>query len=117
MKKITAVVPDNVDAQILAGLLAIATEFRIDKVGAVEEPRKTLNRIKDRSLHSTIMEHYAPGTSFSAATAQQWVEKFGYQANGASATCGMLVKAGYLTRLGNGRWEFLKPFLEGQLHI
>lgn len=118
MKKLTAIIPDTVDPAILAGLLAIATEFRLDALeGVSTNVRSSPRRIAGRSVLSTIMEHYTPDGVFSAASAKSWVMEHGYKADGIGAAISRLAKNGYIRHLGSGRYQFKQPLEDGKLAV
>lgn len=117
MKKIIATVPDTIDPTIIAGLVAIATDFRIEAVGGVtEEPkRKTRNYVSGETGGTLIMKHFSPEAVFTSATAAHWLTAKGYASSSAASWCSRLTKDGYLRSLGDGKWQFIKPHPKNEL--
>ncbi len=80
--------------------------FQGERKGHKEPKRKI---IPGRTVASTIMEHFKPGGTFSAAAATRWVAKQSYGVSSASSQLPQLVEKGYLKKISRGRYQFLKP--------
>lgn len=114
MKKLTCIIPDNLDPTILAGLVAVATDLRLESLNS--DPlleRRTRNVYPGKSVPSVIMSHYTPEGTFLRSAVDKWATAEGYKS--ANSSVSRLVKTGYLRNLGNGRMQFVKPFTNGQL--
>lgn len=111
MKKITATVPDNLDGTILANLLAVATEFRIETLngGAAEEPKTKRNTVYGKTATSVIMDHYTPDGVFNKHVSDGWLQAVGYASSTSHTSLSRLVKSGHVRALGSGRFQFVKP--------
>lgn len=75
------------------------------------------NILPKMSVQKAVMDHYTAQGTFKESVAEAWVTKLGYQASSLSSVLYVLVKAGYIHRLGKGVFAFAKPFATGQLKV
>lgn len=68
------------------------------------------NKLGDRSVRWTIMEHYVEGRSFDIDTADGWLREHGYHQNSTTPALSDLRQMGYLKKLRAAGWyKFVSP--------
>lgn len=119
MKRLTAIFPDDADIN-LADIIKESVYFCLqeepkngtttnDLTKPIHKYTAKKNFLPGRTVSSTIMEKYSPGGMFWLKTAAKWVTKYNYAPNSASSQLHLLIKNGYVGRMDDGRYKFIKP--------
>lgn len=109
MKKLTAIIPDEIDASLLTGLISVAVDLKFETITQDSKPRKARNLIPNTNTWSTIMEHFSPEAIFNKSNAQLWLKQKGYTPTSANSALQRLVRRGHIKFLGSGRYQFKTP--------
>lgn len=70
------------------------------------EPDNHPNILKDRTVASTIMDHFKPGMKFTEEDAIRWITEYGYAPTSASSFLSALAKYGRVHRIGTKLYQF-----------
>lgn len=113
MKRITIVLDEEALTSLdLQPLLRAASDVRMETVESEARGKSPHVRHKfpEKSIETVIMSHYTPEGMFSVpGTVGKWLETEGFNPASASPGVSVLVKKGYLERLGKGRVKFARP--------
>lgn len=110
MKKLTILLPDNIQLGDLTNILAIAIEFKMETVpdlhSTIKTHRKHVNR--RQTTDQLVLTHFTPEGMFTKSNVEDWLEKASYARTSASPSISQLKQKGFIKEISPQKYKWLK---------